>query len=540
MKFRFTLFFITALHISSFAQTQQIIDSVAIRMNQIESLQKAGQTEQALLELEDLRWFVRREKAYIPTKHIMTGLSVYNATLDQASANKFLEEMRVGLPTIQNLNTRAEQTKELIRIYEVRSATDKALALQKQLATDAIQLQNQLMEQRMDSVRRNADSLVTIHQMKATEQTQFFQVKKERAWLLFGMGALAFLTMLGAGLYQRRKLETDLLERDNELDHLRGYLTSQDNKDVFVPQPAQPIRVAPVTPEPPVQIHEATPGLAEESPLPAKTNGSSYIPSIAGAGNPQMYKPIYLALLVEPNRQIAMYLKSLLGPEFEVEMASTMAEASTIAKSRIPDLVICDTILGNSGSGIDFARHIKQDVKTNHVPVVLVSSASGTSAEQELVRASADLVIPRPMLDDDLDAQIKQLFKVRSTGHQEFTQILQLWFTKSKQDPADPFLRNLVYNIERYIPDASFSPADLARTMQYEKVVFNRKVQALTGRETHDIIKVLRLEKAKYLLENRVAPVQVIAGLVGFDNQGAFSRAFKEHFGDTNILLLNA
>lgn len=93
--------------------------------------------------------------------------------------------------------------------------------------------------------------------------------------------------------------------------------------------------------------------------------------------------------------------------------------------------------------------------------------------------------------------------------------------------------------IERYIPDASFSSVELARLMQYDKHVFNRKVLALAGREPQDIIKILRLEKAKFLLEHRAAPVQVIAGLVGFDNQGAFVRAFKEHFGDTTMLLLN-
>jgi AraC-like DNA-binding protein len=539
MKYWFTLFLIIALHIIGFAQAQEVLDSVAIRMNQIESLQQAGQNEKALLELEDLRWYVRREKAYLPTKHIMTGLTVYNATLDQVSANKFLDEMVATLPSIKSNQKRVEQTKELIRIYEVRTATEKALALQKKLTDDVLLLQNELIEQRMDSVRLSVDSLVAVQQLKANEQTQFFQVKKDRAWVLLGMTLLAFLTMLGGHFYQRRKLETDLETRERELDHLRGYLNTEGKTDVHLNQPLQP---QPTQPQPvvPFTAQEIARPQEPEAILPVKSNTSSSIPSTLGVGGPQMYKPIYLALLVQPNRQIALYIKSLLGPEFEVEMASTMSEASTLAKTSIPDIVICDTHLANSGSGIDFARHIKQDIKTNHVPVVLMSGANGTAAEQELVRASADLVIPRPMLDDDLDAQLKQLFKTRTNAHQEFTQILQLWFTKSKQDPSDQFLRNLVYNIERNIPDPSFSPADLARTMQYEKAVFNRKVQALTGREAQDILKIMRLEKAKYLLENRVAPVQVIAGLVGFDNQGSFSRAFKEHFGDTNILLLNA
>jgi CheY-like chemotaxis protein len=535
MKFISTSLLLFTLHITCSAQSARLADSVAIRINQVTALHKSGDTEKAQLEVEDLRWFIKREKLYWPAKSITTVLDVYKSNLDEVSAAKFLEEARLGVAGIKDPSARVALANELVAVFEKRGMLDKALVLQKQLTTDSALLRTQVVQLKMDYMQKQADSLLLARQLASGEQVHYFQVEKSRAYVLLGGAAMALLALLGGQWLQRRKFEAEIDDKEGEITHLKGFLNTQPHKeDPIFNQPT-----AEVAPRVPSQLPEQVLPIPTNAYVPAKET-HSHIPSLhEGQQLPGMYQPKYLALLVQPNRQIALYLKSLLGPEFEVEMANSHSEALEIAQKHIPDLVLTDTNLDHAGAGFVLSRQLKQDAKTNQIPVVLFSGATGENIEKDRVRADADIVLPRPLLDADLDEQIKNLLKVRRDKQIVFDQVLHLWFTQSKTLPTNPFIQQMLERIERYLSDAGFSPIELARIMQYENQVFNRKTIALTGHEPSDIIRVMRLEKAKFLLENRVAPPQVIAGLVGFDNPGAFTRAFKEHFGDTTMLLLN-
>jgi len=60
-----------------------------------------------------------------------------------------------------------------------------------------------------------------------------------------------------------------------------------------------------------------------------------------------------------------------------------------------------------------------------------------------------------------------------------------------------------------------------------------RKMKALTGDSPSDLIKKVRLEKSKELLEKGELSISNIAYDTGFSTPGNFSTAFKKFFGDT-------
>ena len=66
---------------------------------------------------------------------------------------------------------------------------------------------------------------------------------------------------------------------------------------------------------------------------------------------------------------------------------------------------------------------------------------------------------------------------------------------------------------------------------------FAKKLKVMTGKEPVQLIRELRLEKAKTLLEKRAGNPGVISELVGFSNPGTFALAFKEYFGENTLLL---
>jgi AraC-like DNA-binding protein len=91
--------------------------------------------------------------------------------------------------------------------------------------------------------------------------------------------------------------------------------------------------------------------------------------------------------------------------------------------------------------------------------------------------------------------------------------------------------------IEHNLANPDFMPDDMARKLQLTKTHYVKKLKVLTGKEPVQLIREMRLEKAKVLLEKRAGTPQAISELVGFSSAGTFALAFKEYFGENTLLL---
>jgi len=248
-------------------------------------------------------------------------------------------------------------------------------------------------------------------------------------------------------------------------------------------------------------------------------------------------KPEQIALIIEPNRQIVLYLKSLLADRFQIETARTPSEGLQMANQLLPDLIVCDAIL-NGKTGIDVSRQLKLSDKTNHIPIVLLSDHHGNEGKLDALRAGADVWFTRPILDDHFDASIQRLIDGRKSKHALFQRFLHLYFTENRIEIEDPFLAQSVQWIEQNLSDPNFTAEEMARKMQLTKQHYFKKLLVLTGKEPVQLIREMRLEKAKSLLDKRAGTPQAISELVGFSNPGTFALAYKAYFGE-NTLLLN-
>ena len=141
------------------------------------------------------------------------------------------------------------------------------------------------------------------------------------------------------------------------------------------------------------------------------------------------------------------------------------------------------------------------------------------------------------VLDTEFDASVKHLLDTHLEQHEQFSRFLHLYFTDRRQTLADPFLLRAVQTVETNLADPDFMADELARKLQMTKNHCFRKLKTLTGKEPMQLIREMRLVKAKVLLEKRAGTPHAIAEMVGFSNPGTFSLAFKEYFGDNTLLL---
>ncbi len=78
-----------------------------------------------------------------------------------------------------------------------------------------------------------------------------------------------------------------------------------------------------------------------------------------------------------------------------------------------------------------------------------------------------------------------------------------------------------------------FDVETFSREVGMSRSQLHRKLVALTGQGPGDFIRTIRLKRAAVLLQSRAGNVSEVACRVGFANLPYFSKAFREHFGQT-------
>ncbi len=488
------------------AQEKAVQDTLSNRMTLLNQLSHAGSFEQAQVEAEQFREFLKRQKLPLTPKAVALLSAIYKANSDERSATRMLAEAELDARHDPNPVTKAALLATLVQECRKWELPDQALTCQQMLAVAKDSIQARERRQEAMSMQQQFDSLSALRALEASEQAKYVKLEKKQAFGIAALLAAILLIMFVAIVRANRKWEGLLKKKELEWEIMQANLRQEVEENASL------------------QVIAAT---------QAKPEASLKDDQYTVYHGP---KPEQVALLIEPNRQVVLYLKSLLSDRFQIETARTANEGLQMANDMLPDLVVCDSLL-NGQSGIEVARQIKLSERTNHVPVVLLTDKFGNEGKLDALRAGADVWFSRPVIDDEFDASVQRLLDARKVQHDSFNRFMQLYFTDNKIQLQDPFLQQIVLMIEQNLANPDFMADEMARKMQLSKTHFTKKLKVLTGKEPVQLIRELRLEKAKTLLEKRAGTPNAISELVGFSNPGTFALAFKEYFGENTLLL---
>lgn len=93
------------------------------------------------------------------------------------------------------------------------------------------------------------------------------------------------------------------------------------------------------------------------------------------------------------------------------------------------------------------------------------------------------------------------------------------------------FLRNVNEILEANLRNEQFGVETLAQALSISRIQLYRKLLMLTGKNVSHYIREKRLEKAKKLLEHKVASIAEIAYEVGFSSPTYFNKCFHDFYG---------
>lgn len=240
-----------------------------------------------------------------------------------------------------------------------------------------------------------------------------------------------------------------------------------------------------------------------------------------------------LVLVIEDHPQLRAYLLGQLSEHYRVLEAADGENGLALAQEYMPDLVVSDLMMPLK-NGYEITKNLKSDLRTSHIPVILLTAKAGQEAKNKGLEIGADDYLLKPFNSEELLLRIANLMKQRAEWRRASQGSHLPNINKDLLNKVDrEFLDKLNYALEIHFKEANFSVEDLAREAAMSKTHLNRKLKALLDLSANKLIQNYRLDKAKVKLELKDGNVSEIALLCGFNSTTYFVKCFKDKYGVT-------
>lgn len=238
-------------------------------------------------------------------------------------------------------------------------------------------------------------------------------------------------------------------------------------------------------------------------------------------------------LIIEDNKELTDYLKSLLGGQYQVLNAVDGHTGVEEAVTHIPDIILSDVMMPGK-DGYQVCKELKNDFRTSHIPIVLLTARADPGSRVKGLEQGADAYLTKPFDKRELMACLHNLHVQREKLRLKYQSGLFEKITEeSTGGQSARFLNNVLGILERNYRNENFRIEDLYHLLGISRVQLHRKLTALTGQPTSGFIRGFRLSKARKLLLETDRNISEIAYEVGFSDPNYFTRIFSEENGMT-------
>jgi signal transduction histidine kinase/DNA-binding response OmpR family regulator len=251
-------------------------------------------------------------------------------------------------------------------------------------------------------------------------------------------------------------------------------------------------------------------------------------------------------LIIEDNDEVRTFIGSSLGDGYRILEAGNGEEGVRLAQEHIPDLVITDLMMPRL-NGYQVCTILKQDARTSHIPVIMLTARADLESKIEGLQTGADSYLAKPFHQRELLAQITNLLRIRQQLHEHYNRVTldrvtpdrvtpeqgEVWRSGETSLPSmeQVFLDGVRTALETHLDDEQYSVDRLCEEVGLGRTQLHRKLKALINQTPGDLLRILRLQRAHQLLRANVGTVAEVAYLVGYGNPANFSTSFSRHFG---------
>jgi YesN/AraC family two-component response regulator len=238
-----------------------------------------------------------------------------------------------------------------------------------------------------------------------------------------------------------------------------------------------------------------------------------------------------LLLIVEDSPDVVLYLHAILKYEYRIEVAGNGSIGLEKALEIIPDIILCDVMMPIM-DGIEFLEKVKDDVRTSHIPVVMLTAKADIDSRLAGLERGADAYLAKPVDERELHTQLKNLVELRKRLYERYRSLEEFPDTSDINiKKEDAFMMKVRQIMEANLHDDEFGISQLCRELSVSHAQLYKKIKSLCNMTISDYFKSLRLRKARDLLLSTNLNVTEVTFAAGFKNLSHFSREFTREFG---------
>ncbi len=378
---------------------------------------------------------------------------------------------------------------------------------------------------------------------KYTESGQSITVtlKEENGWLLLQVSDTGIgipINKQGKIFERFYQIESEhvgsgiglsLVQRLIELHHGRIELDSEENKgstfSVYLPQDLSVYKPSELA---------SNDELNEEEQVYSTNSKAMYFIDTEKVENESVEsgdKKRGTILIVEDNNEIRRYLSNGLADLFNTLEAGNGEEALEKLKDNEVDVIVTDVMMPVM-NGIKLCKNVKQNIRTCHIPVIILSAKTDIKDQMEGLQMGADDYIPKPFSLAILTTKIQNMMRTRRRMLEKYAKSLEVEPEKITFNAMDEaLLKRAMAIVEKNMDNIEFSTDEFAREMNMSRSNLHLKLKAITGESTIDFIRKIRFNEAAKLLKDGRYTVAEVSTMVGFNTPSYFATSFKKYFG---------
>lgn len=247
------------------------------------------------------------------------------------------------------------------------------------------------------------------------------------------------------------------------------------------------------------------------------------------AVNTYQQKHSRMVLVAEDNADLRTYISGILSA-YEVITAENGMEAWDVATRSLPDLVITDVMMPEM-NGVELCRRIRQDMRTSHIPVIMLTAKANFESKIEGLDEGADDYLVKPFDAGELQLRIRNMLLQREKLQQRTRDILLNTTNYKHVLDENPFLSRVYRVMEEHYADEGLRVEDIADRLNLSRSQFYRKTQSETGTTPNELLRKLRIDKSAQLLQSGNYNVAQAMFASGFQSTSNFSRSFRKYMG---------
>ncbi|MFH6988931.1 two-component regulator propeller domain-containing protein [Flavobacterium collinsii] len=238
-------------------------------------------------------------------------------------------------------------------------------------------------------------------------------------------------------------------------------------------------------------------------------------------------------LLVEDHKILRSFMKNLLKDEYNIIEAENGKVAFEKALQHVPNLIISDVIMPEM-VGTELCSKIKENLKTSHIPVILLTSRTSLVYKFEGLESGADDYISKPFNLTEFKLRVKNLLNSTERLKNKFSNEDSFNPSEITVSSLDEELLKKAFKIvEENISNEQFDIPFFCTELGVSRTMLFLKIKAWTNYTPNEFIHEIRMKRAAQLLEQNKLNVSEVSYKVGFNNPKYFSKCFQKKYGET-------